>query len=201
MQQKEWFNKWFNKNLIVGPFPTIECQEQIIKNKEIDIVINVSDIHNVQYVENFNQTKIQYYWFPMNELKKDIGLNSIWAAMNILWHAEKNNRKVYLHCLKGINRSQTVADAYYFLRMSEHLQILTSYTMQNNEKNEGYINTLIKNCCLGYLPKKSEMENFLIETSKFLLHKSNALIKNFESGEIIGGCLDYCKIDTIDIVV
>ena len=46
-------------------------------------------------------------------------LENIFAAMNILWHAERSNQKVLLHCVAGRNRSQMILDCYQFMTEGE----------------------------------------------------------------------------------
>lgn len=109
-----------------------------------DYMINVSDQY-VPYRPNLA------FWFPMNECKRDIGLNSIYGALTILRRAYEQNRTVYLHCHAGINRSQTVRCALYYMMTGQHF------------KNEYhfYTNVLIRNCQYGNLPNIIEMEKFL----------------------------------------
>jgi hypothetical protein len=113
------------------------------------------------------------YWFPMNEGKRDIGLNSIYGAMVILNRAEARNLSVYLHCHMGVKRSEIIKSAYYFMRTNS--QIIT---------DNGEPNMLIKACTKGYLPPLKEMESFLgLVADK---------IQNMQ-----GGILDSCKLKSI----
>lgn len=161
------FKEWFETKLTVGTFPVLVNQEFIPDYK---YVINMSD-EFYPLVENsilFGGGKT--FWFPMNERKRDIGLNSIYGAMVILHQAEKENASVYLHCHSGRNRSQLTKACYYYLRTGEQLQ-------QGNEK---YINRLHRASTRGYLPPMSEMEEFLRNIGQSLLSMK-------------GGNLDECK--------
>ena len=91
-------------------------------------------------------------------------------------NAEKENKKVYLHCHAGVNRSKSVQAAYHFFRTGEHL-----YT-----NDGGYINRFVGLCSRGYLPPKLESENFLL-----------TLASELESNGIYGGILDNCKLDSL----
>jgi len=170
------FEDWFNKRLTVGAFP-FKVNEKFAPS-EYDIVINVSDEYyaDIDMIirENFKLS----YWFPMNECRKDIGLNSIYAAMVIMFAAEKKNRSVYLHCHAGVNRSHTVRAAYYYMRTGKHVESTASI---------GFINKLVANCTRGYLPPKAEMEAFLLSIQRFL-----------DAEGMQGGTLDNCKIDHIN---
>jgi len=97
----------------------------------------------------------------MNELTSNIGINSIYGALQILWLAEKENAKVNLHCHAGVNRSVTCADAYYFLRTGTHR------IRKPDPRWEGYgyfgkaeRNRLMYNC-EGHLMGLDKMEEFI----------------------------------------
>jgi hypothetical protein len=171
MAQK--FKEWFEKKLTVGGFPYKVNQR--FEAKDYDIVINVSDEWYLVYEQMIRECFTSHYWFPMNESKKDIGLNSIYGAMVILRFAENRNLSVYLHCHAGVNRSEIVRAAYYFMRTNKQIE-----TQQGT-----YINKLVAACSRGYLPPKAEMESFLGHVA------SN--IKNMQ-----GGILDVCKIESIN---
>jgi len=157
------FSQFFDKNLTVGGFPhTVNKKFDYI---DYDIVINVSD-------EWLPCNYPNVYWFPMNECKKDIGLNSIYGAMVILRYAERSNLTAYLHCHAGVNRSNIVACSYYYMRTGKHLDTIV------NERD----NMLLKACSRGYLPPIVEMEKFLSVLSKKLKNYTNS------------GQLDICKL-------
>jgi hypothetical protein len=167
------FKNWFYKKLVVGGFPFINTNQGFTLN-DFDVVINVSD-------EYYPQHQINAFWFPMNEAKKDVGLNSIYGAMVILFDAEKNNKRVYLHCHAGVNRSRAIQAAYYYLRTGEQLKAETS---------SGAINRLCAMSNRGYLPPKNEMEHFLCTLNKYLQGE-------IQKNEMMAGMLDQIKLDTI----
>lgn len=171
------FKEWFEKKLIVGAFPY--TQNEQFSGVDYDIVINVSDEFYHKYHNHLiNMVGIENFWFPMNECRKDVGLNSIYAAMVILHEAEISSKRVYLHCHAGINRSRAVQAAYHYMRTGEHYE--------PEIKRNSYLNSLLAMCHRGYLPPKVEMEKFLTELSTQLK----------ETG-MEGGLLDHCKIETI----
>lgn len=120
---------------------------------------------------------IKYFWFPMDEVSGDIGLNSIFGALQILWIAEQEKARVILHCHAGANRSPTVMEAYYFMRTKKHLiRELTE------DKKESILkmfpdtdlsifknNRLLNNIEAGHLPSKNKMESFLKKTEEWFL--------------------------------
>lgn len=174
------FKEWFTRNLIVGGFP-YENNSQF-NVTEYDYVINVSDEYYTNHHLLLIVNNIMSFWFPMNECKKDIGLNSIYGAMVILFQAEKNNCKVYLHCHAGVNRSQTVRAAYYYMRTGQHYEA---------ELRRGFINQLYANCSRGYLPPMAEMEKFLNEIGM-------KLNSDLQKRKLMGGMLDDIKINSIN---
>lgn len=171
------FKEWFDKKLTIGSFPIMNNEN--FNSKDYDVIINVSDEYYLTIVGDLKHQNnlCDTHWFPMNEVKKDIGLNSIYGAMVVLYAAEQGGEKVYLHCHAGVNRSRSVQAAYYFMRTGEHLEVNTN----------GYINRLVAICHRGYLPPKKEMEKFL----NTLSHKLKDNLK-------IGGVLDTCKIEAIN---
>lgn len=167
------FKDWYDRKLKVGAFPYVNNQN--FNSDDYDVIINVSDEFYPSHKINNN------FWFPMNEAKKDIGLNSIYGAMVILHFAEKNNMRVYLHCHAGVNRSKVIQACYFYMRTGKQLEVETN----------GYINRLCAMCNRGYLPPKAETEKFLSLLGKYL----NG---NLQKNELMGGMLDLIKIETIN---
>jgi hypothetical protein len=169
------FKDWFERKLTVGSFPFMNNEH--INAFDYDYVINVSDEFHPEHHIPLIVAGCKTFWFPMNECRRDIGLNSIYGALCILWLAEKENKHVYLHCHAGVNRSQCVKAAYYYMRTGE----------QFVSERISHINMMVASCNRGYLPPKAEMEKFL-----------TMLGKQLEAGNMMGGLLDECKIETIN---
>lgn len=120
---------------------------------------------------------IRYFWFPMDEFSSDIGLNSLFGALQILWIAEMSNKSVILHCHAGANRSPTVMEAYYFMRTKKHLIVedskedveLFKQIFPNNDPDKWKNNRLLDNIDNGYLPALNKMEKFLKQCEKWFL--------------------------------
>lgn len=165
------FKKWFNNNLIVNRYPT----PQECKKMAVDVIINVSD----EYIHGCAKWALDggkmYHWFPMNECGEDMGLNSIYGALQIIRNAEMENKKVFLHCHAGVCRSPVVKECYHFMRTGVYLNPL--------EPDEGMLPACIK---AGHLPKKEVMEKFL-----------QGCDKAFELDETMrGGQLDKTKLES-----
>ena len=179
---------WFENNVIIRDFPV---PGEIEKSK-VDIIINVSD----EWIEGCStvatQSGKEYHWFPLNECFGVMGLNSIFAAMQIMYIAEENNKKVMVHCHAGANRSQLIGDCYYYMKSGEHRPVKKMPTKLREELNEwlglpkdheSELNQLQSNSELQHLPPLDNMERFL-----------GAMPEQFE--KMIankGGAIDECK--------
>lgn len=146
------FVLWFNKNLIVSRYPVIN--EYDCMYKEIDIIINVSDEHYNAYAAAVNERGKQYYWFPMSEVNKNMGMHSIFGSLGVLYQAYHADQKVLLHCHAGANRSPTVQAAFYYLMVGQHLP--------DEKKGRLWVksNVLIHNAG-KHLPELSTMEKWI----------------------------------------
>lgn len=186
------FKKWFEEKLTVSSFPHKEHVDfskfkglKIVYAYKTEffskyaIVINVSDFSSLDYHDIITMDKALYYWFPLNEIKGDIGLNSIYAALNILYDAYKNNWSVLLHCFNGSNRSKLVAACFHFMITGEHIH-------QGNPK---YYNRIYSNSAKGKIPLLPDMEQFLRNCYKVFTEPY---------AEIKFGPLDFCKKDLPD---
>lgn len=170
------FKEWFENNLIVTAYP--ELEELQDNYRDYDVFINVSDEYRPQYVQAVISMGATPFWFPMNEQKKDIGLNSIYGAMYVIYEAEKKNKKVLVHCHAGMNRSPTVQSCYHFMRTGQH--------MEQPTKVRQFTNRLYCNSTRGYLPPMPEMEKFL-----------NSIMECLHQENKVNG-LDYCKVNSIN---
>ena len=149
---------WLNIRVQISPFPNKEIFN------EFDIIINVSDEFNHSHLIEAMKLQKEYYWFPMNEFGNDMGLNSIYASLTTLYRAELEDKKVLLHCHGGINRSQTVMDAYYFMRTGKHRPAIKiskeveKMFAEYASTEENRKNCLQNNCDHGRLPAIRKME-------------------------------------------
>ena len=83
-----------------------------------DVVVNVSDHVDFELNSWLKENKIQSYWFPLGEAY-GMPLENIFGAMWVLWHAERLNQKVFLHCMAGRNRSRMILDCYEYMMTGE----------------------------------------------------------------------------------
>lgn len=153
------FNEWFTNKLRVQCWP---APEDI--TEDVRYVINVSD----EYDTEAQQQGTRYFWFPMNECFGDMGFNSLFGALSVLYAAEKENAKVILHCHAGANRSPTVMEAYYFMRTGRHLPRKTPTQIIYAEEQGYGNNRLLNNIDRGVLPSRYKTEKFLKELGKAL---------------------------------
>lgn len=162
------FKEWFENKLVVGGYPAINEIEEGGRLNHIDIFVNVSDEFILPYHEEFTKIGKTNLWFPMNEAFGNIGLHSMFGALQVLFYAYKNNKSVYLHCHAGINRSPTIQCAFYYLMTAEHLEAKFGNRMKQNIKG-------------GHLPS--------IETMELWLKKVKICFE--EPEKFLGGMLDY----------
>jgi hypothetical protein len=183
------FSTWFSKKLITGRYPL----PQEIRESDFNVIINVSDEYIFVNHKVCMETNKKYFWFPMTEAGNNMGLNSIFGALQILWLCECNNEKVYLHCHAGSNRSVTVAQSYYYMRTcidfieeqnenkipEEDFFNLFCITEENEKKSMRKMlkrNRIQNNIDSGHLPAKFNFETFLKQCEE--------AFKKYEIGEI-----------------
>lgn len=167
------FKSWFETKLTVGPYPGEKLEKWFIG--DYDYIINVSDEWYAGEASMYE--RVDYFWFPMSEFKKDMGVNIIYGAIIILSEAEVKGKRVYLHCHSGNNRSWTVASAYYYFRTGTDLDRST---------RRGFINKLHQNCAMGVLPPILEMKAWL-----------TAVREDFKNGQMKAGILTLSKVNHI----
>ncbi len=156
------FREWFYSKLTVGRYPL----PQELSKAKYGYVINVSD----EYIESCHisaeRENTRYFWFPMNEHSSDIGINSIYGALQIMYIAQQAGASVMLHCHAGANRSQAVADAYYYMQTGKHrkgevddeIRELNVWLGLPSEHND---NALEMNCRHKKLPPLENLEDAL----------------------------------------
>lgn len=150
--------KWFLEKLIIRPYLQVEEVENHDIFGGVDIVINVSGRFNDDVSALVQSKNVQYYWFPIKVAGVyDTGLNSLYEALKVLYSAEKQDKKVILHCMLGNNRSRTVAEAYHYSRFHEHLE----------DPYKGYKSHLFYNCENSFLLSVEEIEFFLLNLEHY----------------------------------
>lgn len=172
----EHFTQWFNEKLKVDRFPVPNEIQQGGKHQDINVFINVSDDLYIDYVQEIVRIGSQHYYFPMGELSEDMGLSSLYGALEVLYHSYSKDLRVLLHCQAGRNRSPTVQCAFYFMMTGEHI---------TEEYSEGGI--ILKSNQLFYnagkhLPHLEWIEEWL----KNCRHAFD------NSDRFLGGKYDYC---------
>lgn len=168
---------WIEEKLTVCRYPVLNEFKDAGKYAHYDIVVNVSDEAYIEYIEELTKLGKQVFWNPMSETNENMGLHSMFAALNILYQAEKLNKSVLLHCHAGINRSQTVKACYYYMMNGHHIE----------EKKQG--NILLNSNML--LHNTSRHLPILETTEKWLMACKEA----FDNPEkFLGGMLDWTLI-------
>lgn len=170
------FNKWFAEKLIVARYPVL--QEIMLGGiyAGIDLFINVSDQYYLPFVMKLALMGKATNYFPMGERSSDIGLSSLYGALQVLYQAYTENYSVLLHCQAGMNRSPTVRCAFYYMMTGEHIPEITNsfdIIIQSNRlaDNAG-----------EHLPTLEWLEAWL--------KKCRFAFEN--PGKFLGGQYDYC---------
>lgn len=118
----------------------------------VRVIVNVSEHrYPLKMRIKLRRMGIRWYWFPLKEEGKDMGLANMMKALAVLKDADGAHEKVVLHCMCGTNRSRTVAEAFCFMKTGEHFH--------DEYRNE--YNHLQYNCSSGHLPERSALERML----------------------------------------
>lgn len=148
---------FISNNIIVDRFPVVKEITTGGKHAECKVIINVSDEFYLGNSETIiNENKLNFY-FPMGEWSPDMGINSIYGALQVLYQILKWNPewKVLLHCQAGKNRSPTIKSAFYYMMLGEHEpdHIVGDRLIRYNR--------LLDNCERNKLPELKKTEKFL----------------------------------------
>lgn len=151
------FKDWFAQKVKVGAYPNPRELAPNGRLSDADVFINVSDeAYEMHVTRAMTYGGKQAYWFPLGEAW-GMCLSSIYGALNIMWQAEKAGLSIYLHCHAGVNRSQTVADCYHFMRSGEHRPLQFGLLGDNPDTR----NQLQCNIGNNVLPDTFTMEGWL----------------------------------------
>ena len=159
------YKQWAAANLRVGSYPNPTDLDPNGELSDVDVFISVTDEWQPELEKQLRaQGCYARYWFPMGEMRGTMSLSSIYGALRILRQAECNGLTVYLHCSAGINRSQTVADCYHYLR-EEGLGHRAKHTVRAKVRGLS-LNALQTNCEYGVLPPLEEVERWLLRVAE-----------------------------------
>ena len=175
------FQQYFADKISVVGFPVLKEFEN--KYSGFEVVINVCDECYVSYANALMKKGIQHYWFPMGESGKDMGLNSAFGALYILYQCYLENKNVLLHCHAGANRSPTINSMFYFMMQGKHKDEIRD--------NNGHIwngNMLLHNAG-KHLPALEWIEKWLTKCKHAFDHPN----------QFIGGMFDWTIDDKRDI--
>lgn len=177
-ENKISIHTFISENIKIDRFPVSQEIKDNGIHSDCQVIINVSDEFYLGISDVIaKQGKINYY-FPMGESGKDMGLNSIFGALQVLHSIFTYNPewKVLVHCQAGMNRSPTIKAAFYYMMLGEHLP---------EEKDENNLifkpNRLLLNCEKKKLPELKKMEKFL----------SNCKIAFDNPDRFWGGMIDW----------
>jgi hypothetical protein len=147
--------EWINDCLTISAHPSkIELKEKWWQ--DYDLIINVSDYIDFKRHSEIAKKGVPIFWFPIGE-SYGMPLENIYGALSVIWNAETNALKVFMHCMAGRNRSMLIADCYYFMMQGEHRSDNSSDVLYGKNKS----NKLLLNVNDNQLPGIFRMEVFL----------------------------------------
>ena len=114
------FLDWINNNLAIYAHPA-KTPLKDIWWIGFDLIINVSDHIDHKLHAKIADQGVPVYWFPMGE-SFGMPLENIFGAVSVLWHAEANNHRVFLHSNLRIQRA-TLNPCELFMYSQDILEI------------------------------------------------------------------------------
>ena len=133
-------------------FPTsADLRNPWIFSKDVAVVICVSQRYDEVLVETLKHRGVEYYYLPLDEEVDDIGWENIKKAVSIVLQADREDKRVIVHCDFGAHRSRLIVEAFHFAKFGYHF--VDSY--------HGYDNRIIYNCSCNHLPPLEIVEQEL----------------------------------------
>ena len=130
-------------------FPTpADLRNPWIFPKDVAVVICVSQKYDEVLAEILKQRGIAYHYLPLDEEVDDMGWDNIKKAVAISLQADREDKRVIVHCDFGQHRSRLIVEAFHFAKFGCHF--VDSY--------HGYDNRIIYNCTNHHLPPLEVVE-------------------------------------------
>ena len=138
-------------------FPTpADIRNPWIFPNDVAVVICVSQYYDEALADVFKQRGVEYHYLPLEEEVEDIGWENIKKAVRIILQADKEDKRVIVHCDFGAHRSRLIVEAFHFAKFGEHF--IDNY--------HGYSNRIIYNCSNHHLPPLEIVEQELIQLAQ-----------------------------------
>ena len=122
------------------------------------MVVNVSQRFDEHIANELAKRGVEYHHLPLDEEVNDIGWKNIKKAVVIILQADKEGKRVVVHCDFGQHRSRLVVEAFHFAKFGTHF----------SDSYHDYDNHLIYNCRCNHLPPLEVVEQELRELSEQL---------------------------------
>ena len=138
-------------------FPTpADLRNPWIFPNDVAVVICVSQYYDETLADVFKQRGAEYHYLPLEEDVDDIGWENIKKAIAIILQADKEAKRVVVHCDFGAHRSRLVVEAFHFAKFGEHF----------TDEYHGYSNRIIYNCSNHHLPPLEVVEQELLQLAQ-----------------------------------
>ena len=133
-------------------FPTFaDLRNPWIFSKDVAVVVCVSQYYDEILVEIMESRGTEYHYLPLEEEVDDIGWENIKKAVAIVLQADKEDKRVIVHCDFGQHRSRLIVEAFHFAKFGTHFV----------DEYHGCDNRIIYNCLNHHLPPLEIVEQEL----------------------------------------
>ena len=133
-------------------FPTpADLRNPWIFPKDVAVVVCVSQYFDEALAEIMKSRGAEYHHLPLEEEVDDIGWENILKAVAIILQADKEDKRVIVHCDFGQHRSRLIVEAFHFAKFGTHFV----------DEYHGYDNRIIYNCSNHHLPPLEVVEQEL----------------------------------------
>ena len=139
------------------PTPADICNHWIFP-KDVAVVVGVSQYYDQNLADTLKQRGVEYHFLPLDEEVDDIGWDNITKAVAIVLQADRDDKRVIVHCDFGQHRSRLVIEAFYFAKFGTHFV----------DQYHGYDNRIIYNCSSHHLPPLEVVEQELKQLTQTL---------------------------------
>ena len=134
-----------------GYLTEADYYNKYIFTDDLKQIINVSGRPFEKPLSFFRERDLIARNMPLTEKDGDMGFDTLLKVVRYLLAWDRRDKRSIVCCAFGVNRSRTVIEAFHYAKMGFHFE----------DEYEGYINHLIYNCAMGFLPPLDKVEREL----------------------------------------